>query len=78
MLDKNFGWAGGKIYNTGLVFDTGTFGELLTCALFDCHGAGTQGGSSFDTSRGDEVKTLLYIQSKKCNSCDYKNSFFAQ
>lgn len=64
-------------YNTGITFDTGTFGEVLTCIIFDCYGSGTQGGASFDTSRGDEVKTLFFAsQAKECNKCGFKCSFF--
>jgi hypothetical protein len=65
-----------KINNIPLIFDSGNFGEGLVCVMFDKKGSGTSGGCSFDTTDGDEVKTLCFFQSKQCKDCEYKNGFF--
>ena len=67
-------------YNMPIQFDSGSFGEGLICISQNTKGSGTQGGASFDTSAGDEVKTLFFFQSKECTKegCKYKNSFFTK
>jgi hypothetical protein len=67
-----------KINNIPLIFDSGNFGEGLVCVMFDKKGSGTSGGCSFDTTDGDEVKTLCFFQSKQCKDCEYKNGFFVE
>ena len=64
-------------FNSPLCFCTSAFGETLTCILKNTKGSGTNGGGSFDTCTGDEVKTLMKLQSKKCTNCGYKNTFFS-
>lgn len=62
--------------NIAPVLDIGQAGEALACALFQTKGSGTNGGISFDTASGHEVKTVCKIQSKTCKHCGCKNAFF--
>ena len=65
-------------YNSPINFDSGSFGETLSCILLNTKGAGTNGGGQFDTIAGDEVKTLFKCQGKDCKSCGTKNTFFRE
>jgi hypothetical protein len=62
--------------NIAPIVDIGQAGESLACALFQTKGSGTNGGMSFDTASGHEVKTVCKIQSKSCKHCSCKNAFF--
>lgn len=67
-----------KNNNMPLNFDGGNFGEGLVCLVYDKIGSGTSGGCSFDTTDGDEIKTLCFFQSKQCVECKHKNGFFVE
>lgn len=55
--------------------DIGSMGEVLVSVLKNIEGTG-QTGYSFDIADGSEVKSNSKLQSKECNKCKTKNSFF--